>query len=373
MFYSSSSLQGLLPGMGLLTSVLAGPVPLEIYPSDIPNKGMLFVNHEASGRSGHGGQAIAECLNGDIIAFYSNVCGDTWGGHSVSGWSEYRRSSDGGETWSEPYVLKYSKSIWEGDEFHSALVDEVITAPNGTLVAIAGRYLSYDWKRTTPVYLLSHDNGSTWSEAREVHPGADSSEIGREHASFVRGNTIYVLFNQGLRGSHRLYVSTDNGESFQQRSVLPFKDRLWYGAMTPLDDSRIIAYVYHSGDEHFLRYTISADSGNTWGPVEKAFFAKRIRNPQLSERLEGKFWMHGRSGQGGEDPRHLVLYSSEDGIHWDEGVFLNKGATNDLDSYSTNALVGIHDDDRPVRLLLQSSIAYSRNGRRVNLHHWFIQ
>lgn len=348
------------------------PLQDRIVPSHLPNSGFIFVDHQTFGRSGHGGQAITECLNGDIIAFYSNVSGDVWGGHSVSGWSEYRISSDGGQTWSESIVLEYSKSIWEGDEYHSALVDEVVTAPNGTIVAIAGRYLSYDWKRTTPVYLLSYDNGVTWTEAREVDADADSSVIGREHASFVRENTIYVLFNQGLRGSHRLYVSEDNGESFQQRSILPFKDRLWYGAMAPLDESSIIAYAYRSGDEHFLRYTISEDGGHTWGAVGKSHFAKRIRNPQLSERLGFLYFMHGRSGQDGDDPRHLVLYQSEDGIHWDEGVFLNKGATNDLDSYSTNAIIGNYDPEMPTRLLIQSSIAYSQNGRRVNLHHWVI-
>ncbi len=353
-----------------------------ITPSDIPNAGIPFVDHQSEGRSGHGGQAITECTNGDIIAFYSNVCGETYGGHGTAGWSEYRISSDGGSSWSEPYILQYSKQVWEGDEFYSALVDEVLTAPNGTVVAIAGRYTGEDrqWARTTPVYLRSYDHGRTWTEAQEVDPGADVRKVAREHASLVHQNTLFVLFNPGDRdGSdrhmlpHCLYVSTDNGESFSRRSVLPFDPRRWYGAMTVTPEGHLIVYSYLEQDEHHPHYTISRDNGHTWSEVQTTFLAKRIRNPQLSRQIGGLYFLHGRSGHTGDDPRHLVLYSSTDAINWDEGVFLNKGSTRDLDSYSTNEIVGKYDPDVPERLLIQSSIAYDDRGRRVNLHHWWVQ
>ena len=349
-----------------------------VVPDGLPNEGRLFVDHEANGRSGHGGNAITEARNGDIVAFYSNVSGDVWGGHSVSGWSEYRISEDGGETWSEPYILDYSMEVWEGDDFHSALVDEVVTAPNGTLVAIAGRYTAYNWRRTTPVYLRSYDNGRTWTGPLEVDPGAGTSRLAREHASLVRDDTIYVLFNGGDRGAgelvpHRLYVSTDNGETFRKRSTLPFDPERWYGAMTVTPEGDLIAYSYLQEDEHNLHYTVSRDSGYTWSRVRTTHLAKRIRNPQVSERVGGLYFMHGRSGHEGDDPRHLVLYASKDGIHWDEGVFLNKGSTSDLDSYSTNEVVGKFDDSSPERLLVQSSVAYDDPGRRVNIHHWFVE
>lgn len=348
-----------------------------IVPPDVPNDGILYVDHESSGRSGHVGQAITECLNGDIIAFYSNVPGDAFGGHGTSGWSEYKISPDGGETWSEPYILDYSMDVWRGDEFHAALVDEVVTAPNGTVVAIAGRYTDHKWGRTTPVYLLSHDHGRTWGPAREVDPEAHVREMAREHALLVYGDTIFVLFNAGTNGEwpgpHTLYVSTDNGETFVRRSILPFDERTWYGAMTVTPEGDLIAYSYRTTDEHHLRYTISSDRGHTWSPVKRTFLAKRIRNPQVSERFGGFYFMHGRSGHEGDDPRHLVLYTSKNAIDWDEGIFLNRGSTRDLDSYSTNAIVGKYNPDVPERLLIQSSIAYDRSGRKANLYRWKIE
>lgn len=354
-----------------------GAGAFRVIPGDLPNEGTVFVDHEPEGRSGHGGHAITEAKNGDIIAFYSNVSGEDFGGHGTSGWSEYRISTDGGESWSDPYILDYSMEVWEGEEFHSALVDEVMTAPNGTIVAIAGRYTDYRWGRTTPVYLLSHDHGRTWSEAREIDPEADVREVAREHASLVYDDTLFVLFNAGTRGQwpgpHSLYVSADNGETFERRSRLPFDPRTWYGAMTVTPEGHLIAYSYLTADEYHLRYTISRDGGHTWSEVEETFLEKRIRNPQVSEQLGGLYFMHGRSGHEGDDPRHLVLYTSENAIDWDSGIFLNRGSTRDLDSYSTNAIVGRYHNAVPETLLIQSSIAYDEPGRRVNIHHWRIQ
>ena len=80
-----------------------------VLPSDIPNDGILFVDHQKHGRSGHGGNCLTECINGDIVSFYSNVSGETYEGHGTAGWSEYRRSTDGGKTWGESVVLNFSK------------------------------------------------------------------------------------------------------------------------------------------------------------------------------------------------------------------------------------------------------------------------
>ena len=56
-----------------------------VVPADVPNKGILFVDHEKYGRSGHGGNCLTECRNGDIVAFYSNVSGEIEKGHGVAG------------------------------------------------------------------------------------------------------------------------------------------------------------------------------------------------------------------------------------------------------------------------------------------------
>src|SRR5690606_612212 len=85
----------------------------KITPENVPNDGILFIDNESNNRSGHYGSAITTCKNGDILAFYTNVSGTIFDGHGIAGWSEYKRSTDGGKTWGEPVVLKYSKKIWD--------------------------------------------------------------------------------------------------------------------------------------------------------------------------------------------------------------------------------------------------------------------
>lgn len=350
----------------------------DVVPSAPPNDGILFVNHELEGRSGHGASTITEAKNGDIIAFYGNISGTIHGGHGTYGWSEYKRSTDGGETWSEPKVLEYSKEVYDKGE-GSALVWTVMTAPNGTLVAVVPRFTGYIWNKTeTPVYLLSYDNGHTWTEPREVDPSATVEEISMTYnTSFVYNDELYVVFIGGGGGSpqgpYSLYVSTDNGETFEKRSDLPFPKEMsyLYSASGVLDDGSIIVYTYpRDEDERFIPYAISDDNGKTWSEVKTSYFDKRIRNPQLSEKIGDYYFMHGRSGSRGDDPRNLVLYASKDGINWDRGTFLNK-VQKGGDSYSANAVIGKYDPTIPNRLLIQSSIVY--RGSRVNLKHWWLE
>jgi hypothetical protein len=357
-----------------------------VLPADVPNDGILFVDHEAQGRSGHGGNCLTECVNGDIVSFYSNVSGEVYEGHGVAGWSEYRRSTDGGQTWSEAVALDYSKRAWEGDEMYSALVFGATTAPNGTVIAFVSRFADSDWtKKLSPVCLLSYDQGQTWSEPRALDPTATVGDVSLTFdAVFVDGDQIFAVFMGGAPtycdGPHSLYVSTDNGESFERRSDLPFDHDYYYVTAGLLDNGDIIVYSYPyvSGgdnlgkiDEYNMPYVTSADGGRTWSEVKTTHFAQAIRNPQLSRKIGDLYFLHGRSGQHSQDPKNLVLYSSSDGIHWDEGRILHR-KSGKADSYSANEVVGKYDPAVPNRLLIQSSITYEVDSYKVNERHWWV-
>ncbi|MFW6114552.1 MAG: sialidase family protein, partial [bacterium] len=311
--------------------------PFFVYPPDIPNTGVLFVDREKENRSGHGNNSLAECRNGDVVAFYSvtGTGAENWNGHGVAGWSEYRRSTDGGLSWSDPVVFDYSKRMWDGSEVCSALVYSVVTAPNGTLVATVIRYANEKWeKQRPPVYFLSDDHGHTWKGPREFDESATVDDIAYTmDTSFVHDGEIFIVFRGGTSnmspgGPHTLWVSDDNGESFSQRSVLPFDDADYYWAAGALDDGEIIVYTYNAHHnredqtaEQNIPYVISRDGGRTWSDVRTTHFAKGIRNMQLSGKLDELYFMHGRSGSYPRDlvgddpgPGHFVLYSSRDGI-----------------------------------------------------------
>ena len=369
--------------------------PFFVYPADIPNTGVLFVDRQAEDHSGHGNNSIAECRNGDIVAFYSvtGTGADHWNGHGAGGWSEYRRSTDGGLTWSPPTVFDYSKRTWDGDEAYSALVYSLVTAPNGTLIATVIHYANEKWeKQRTPVYLLSDDHGHTWKGPYEFDESATVNDISfTMNTSFVHDGEVFIVFrgspaNMTPGGPQTLWVSGDNGKSFSRRSILPFDDDCYYWAAGALDDGKIIVYTYNAhlrGDdrtaEQNIPYVLSTDGGRTWSDVQTAHFAKGIRNMQLSEKLGQWYFIQGRSGSNPRDlvgddpgPNNFVLYSSRDGIHWDDGIILMSRlqTPGGGDCYSANEIIGKYDPATPERLLIHSDVSYA--GAKTNMHQWWV-
>lgn len=349
-----------------------------IFPPDPPNAGILFINHEINGRSGHNGHSLIEYKEDHILAFYLNGSGEDekHPGHHPKGWTEYKRSTDGGQTWGEPRVLEYSKQLFEDPAYFSGYIKETLLAPDGTIIAIGCRFRSDYPEFDKAFYIKSRDGGETWSEPLDFAP--DDPVYGRPQSSFVHNDTLYVLFIHTQKGGerwgqdhpHRLYVSTDNGEAFARRSDLTLDTECWYGTMAILENGHFIAYAYRDKDEHHLQYVLSEDEGKTWSEPDTTYLAKKIRNPIMSEKLGEYYFMHGRSGQKGEEEaRNLVLYSSQDGIHWDEGIFLNK--SKGAYAYTANEVIGKFNPTKPPRLLIQSSVAYDSHWK-VNVHHWWI-
>jgi hypothetical protein len=272
-------------------------------------------------------------------------------------------------------------------------VYSVITAPNGTLIATVIRYANHQWeKQRPPVYFLSNDHGQTWRGPREFDDSATVDEIAYTmDTSFVHDGEVFIVFRGGTSnmspgGPQTLWVSDDNGESFSQRSVLPFDHANYYWAAGALDDGKIIVYSYNAHQkredptaEQNIPYVISTDRGRTWSEVQTTHFAKGIRNMQLSGKLGERYFIHGRSGSYPRDlvgddpgPGNFVLYSSPDGIHWDEGIVLMSRlqTPGGGDCYSANEIIGKYDPATPERLLIHADVSYS--GAKTNMHQWWV-
>lgn len=353
-------------------------IDVAVEPPDPPNDGILFVNHSKNGRSGHLGHALVGYAPGKILAFYPN-CSDDNGGHSAVGWMEYRRSNDGGRTWSAPSVLDYSKRVFDAGNGRSVMSEKAVCTDEGDVllfnlecdISTGALWRPYG----IPTCLCSSDGGHTWSDARPL-----SDQPGRVYDVIRHRDSILALefCNDatetwtGTRPEHvyTLYVSTDGGQTFSPRSTLPFDtEGRGYGTMAVLHDGSLIAYIYNKADEQHLDYVISHDEGQTWSGPNTAFLAKQIRNPQMAA-FKGGYVLHGRSGNFGDEAvkGHLVLYTSGDGIHWDEGRYLQRCIAGH-GAYSNNLLV--HDPEtQRERLLIQASHAYDRN--MTNIHHWWL-
>ena len=349
-------------------------VNYEITPDKIPNSGIPFVDHEKNGRSGHLSHALVEYKKGCVMAFYSNCSGTRnkySPGHNGFGWLEYRRSHDGGITWDDARVFPYSWDSFINQPFTVSCEKAVSTADNEIVALCIRNENPNGWEPyLEPVVVRSEDGGETWSDATPL-----CDKKGRIYDAIVHDGVIYVLMlanNDFLaqKPEHRyyLYKSLDHGKTFSLQGMLPGDTAGHaYGAMTLTDEGDLICYEYDNNDEYNLVYHISRDMGETWIESGQSYCKKRIRNPQVAK-VRGGYLLHGRAGcNGNELPMHFVLYTSPDGIHWDDGIYLCEIEA--MTAYYSNNLVMTQDDGHE-RVLIQASVPYSKG--RVNIAHWIL-
>ena len=329
---------------------------------------------ENPGRNSHGGPVALELANGNLFVFHTNVTG-----HSVDGWSEYAISTDGGRTWDMYNKFIYSYNAYQKNPKVAAWVEEGLVTSKGTVVL----FISHMGNpvrggggdgRTNLGFMRSYDNGATWSEYQPL----DGSFAGYPAAVAVEGKTNYLLVDSN-EGPHVLYVSTDDGRSWRKRSTLPLEDSRWYGALCVMEDGRLLAGAYEcvDGDEHHFFYCKSEDEGHTWGDEKRVYLDKRIRDPELAY-LDGRYYLHGRAGHGGEYGRKFVLYQSDDGENWGEGNIISSLGRRSLDGYSHNVIINKYNEDVPDELMVLYSIAYDYDDhegpyRSTNSYVFFIR
>jgi hypothetical protein len=216
----------------------------------------------------------------------------------------------------------------------------------------------------------SEDGGKTWSEPVEV-----CKNKGRIYDAITCDGVIYIVMVDAggewkvnnPEDHYSFYKSEDGGKTFTFVSHVPCKQDNAYGDLEIMEDGAFICYIYNQKDEYNVDYHISYDKGLTWTKHGKCFLAKRIRNPQVA-RIKGGYILHGRSGcETFELPFHFVLYTSKDGINWDEGTYICKEIGRN--AYYSNNLVR-NNKDGSQTILIQASVPY--DGPRVNVAHWFI-
>ena len=325
--------------------------------------GTIVCNFEKDypGRNSHGGPVALQYSNGDLVAFYTNASG-----HSSDGWSEYSVSKDGGHTWSMYNKFAFSYNAYQTDRNKPEWVERGVVTAEGTIVLFISQLDNKgrgDDGRVGSGFMRSHDNGQTWSAYQPL----DGDFVGYPVATAVAGTANYVLYDSNA-GPHVLYVSNDNGLTWNKRSTLTLDDEVWYGTMCIMKDGRMIAGGYKTNDEHHFYYCISSDNGITWEPQKTSWLDKRIRNAKIAC-LGGKYYLCGRSGEGGQYRWQFVMYQSDDGENWKPGVMVNN-EPNHSDGYSDVCII---DKGVGPELMVVYSIAYLlQNSNIVGLTNEYV-
>ena len=344
------------------------------------------LEHDATGRNSHGGPVCLEYPNGQIVAWYMNNSD-----HNLDGWSEYAVSRDGGKSWDMYHKFRYSLDAYLRDLSRPAFVEAGLVTEKGTVVLFINHF--EEGTRSMSGFMKSFDQGASWTNYESL----DGSFVGYPVGTVVDGGTSYVVFDStkiekfrnlkkeqkrrtftgeqlqklidATRGPHVLYVSTNDGRTWQKRSTLPLQDDKFYGAVTLMGNGGLLAGAYDSDDEHHFYYCISMDQGRSWSEQRKGYLDKRVRDPELAY-LGGRYYLHGRSGDHGEGDDRFVLYQSTDGENWGSGLIVSSDEEGP-DGYSANCRIRSYDDDVPDELMVLYSIIYK--GRDTNEYVFFIK
>ena len=331
----------------------------------------LYIDNQARGRSGHMTHAMAELAPGRIIAFNSNCSAIRGKGHSAYGWVEYRYSEDGGKNWSESFDLEFSKKTLL-DGVYSISVEKAVYQ-DGILTCFLLRNHQFDNETAcepwgTPLVMRSPDGGKTWED-----PVGFSPYPGRIYDAVTHDGVIYALetcdprfFSEVKEPRYRLFVSRDNGRTFQEESVVALDSyHRGYGALQFRRDGSLLAYACNIADGKSLDVSLSNDNGKSWTTLPAIQLKHGIRNVQIAP-LAGGFVMHGRAWSGGSG-QGQVIYTSPDGLNWDDGILLEPEKK--LCYYSN--MLPLKDAGNREYVLLQYSDLYADDAR-VNVMHRFL-
>ena len=318
---------------------------------------IVYADNQKRKRSGHMTHAMAEFAPGKVIDFNSNCSAVRWMGHSPYGWIEYRISEDSGKTFGEINTLPYSvESFLDG--VYAISVEKAVATDDGTIVAFClrndatGPTACEPWN--TPTCVTSCDGGKNWSLPNEIIPYR-----GRIYDAVYHKGIIYVLIfcNENFIGKekehvYRIYKSEDNGKSFEELCIPPI-DGIGRGYSSLLfDDEDVLhVYAYNDNSQSELDHAISRDFGKTWDVLKPCFMAKGARNPQTAI-INGVYVLHCRA----QDMKSLVLYTSEDGQNWDEGICVSPHDYGAGAYYSNNIRI---KDEKGEFLLVQYSSPYT--------------
>ena len=335
----------------------------------------VFVDNRTRKRSGHMTHALAEFEPGKIIAFNSNCSAYRCSGHSAFGWVDYRYSNDYGQSWSEFHTLPYAQEEFFNGTYTVSVEKAVVC--NGIITIFALRNSQYSaiccepW--ATTMVLRSHNGGKTWSAPSELCPFP-----GRVYDAVVRDGVIYVLMfcNSNHVGTkpddlYRLYCSYDCGETFRQESVVDIGTiGHSYGALQFLPDGKLAAYTNNIHNGYLLSESVSSDLGKSWKRLPDVRLSEGIRNVQISA-LGGSFVIHGRAYRDAPFGKGQVIYTSKDGLNWDDGILLEPEK---ISCYYSNFL-NFQTPSGEEKLLLQYSDLYndpSVGKSAVNVMHRFL-
>ena len=309
-------------------------------------------------RSGEGGYdtfripALIEASNGDLLAFAEGRVG----GRGDSGDIDLvlRRSSDGGDTWSDLEI------VWDDDVNTCGNPCPVVDSSDGTIHLLATRNLGHDHESeiiagtsegTRTVWVLtSTDHGATWSEPREITSTAKRSDWtwyatgpgnGIQLRSGPKAGRLIIPCDHIEADTKHYYshciASDDHGRTWKITGRTP-SHQVNECAVAELEDGSLLLNMRNYDRSKRARaLSRSTDGGDTWSDV--------TRDPALPEPIcqasmvasdDGRVLVFSNPANPDGRTTMTIRRSRDGGRTWSKGNVLHDGPS----AYSSLATVG---------------------------------
>jgi hypothetical protein len=283
------------------------------------------------------GPCVCRAPNGDLILCHQDSKAHGGGDGYVHQW----RSTDDGFTWTDEGVA----AKWTDQEMDS-LFGEYAVAPDGrrmVMLVQRRKTLGDNAGIVSSVWYTSENNGSTWNLHGEMDPNKKEGVLYARNP-FSHDGVMYVGVWSSL--GHALYVSTDNAESWERRSVIfqhdthPDFEKLkedrgppYYPHVTRLPDGTLMAMCYVTPPVNRCYTRFSQDEGRTWGPIKKCLDLP-LWAPRMNRIGDDVLIVTGRDVK---DPRGqctAALFSVDNGETWNNKLIIDRRTQPGSSGYS---------------------------------------
>lgn len=263
-----------------------------------------------------------------IIGMDRTPKGRIWGcwtgtGDKREGYFLLATSDDGGGTWSKPRLAVGARTE-HTQKLSGALVGNLWTDPKGRLWLFFDQQLGNEGGKITNWYIRCDDPDAAepvWSAPVQFAEGCTLNK-----PTVLKSGDWLLPVSDWQKKTARVFVSTNQGQTWKERGSLQFPDWQFDEHMTvELKDGRLWMLARTAGQPY---ESFSTDGGATWSPPSQAATVQNVNARFLLRRLQsGRILLvkNGSPAERLEKRTHLSAWLSEDeGQTWKGGLLLDE-------------------------------------------------